>query len=242
MMIKFVDRDGNRWNYEKEDLIRYAMFPLNMAFPSGVSKKLWSKAKGCCSICKKQLIVVDDDVEIVVGQEAHIQSEAENGPRHYPVPKSGIYNNYENGVLLCYECHRKIDNNIEKWTVIRIKEIKQKHEKEVSMGNIDIIDDHRNLAVLTKHRIYNYIYEQTSENYASISGQDRLYISVDEIVNELDIPTSEVKDACDGDGRLRRMEDSYPPRYGIVYIVDGYRYFEQQIQSGNIKEGVFDPD
>ena len=67
---------------------------------------LWGRAGGRCSICKTQLVTRGTDAADrppVIGQEAHIISEALNGPRHEYLPN---YDVYENLILLCGNNHK----------------------------------------------------------------------------------------------------------------------------------------
>lgn len=94
-----------------------------------IRKELWGKAAGRCSICKKK-IILDDDVRSNISNECHIISPKENGPRH--IEGINNYNSYDNLILLCRNHHAEVDNNVNKYTVDKLKEIKKQHEKYVN--------------------------------------------------------------------------------------------------------------
>lgn len=90
-------------------------------------KELWSKAAGRCSICNKWLF---EPAHTCIGEECHIISEAENGPRH----QKGIddYSCYDNLILLCRNHHKEIDDNPSIFTIEKLKHIKKEHEKKIN--------------------------------------------------------------------------------------------------------------
>lgn len=45
--------------------------------------------------------------QLIIGEGAHIISEAVNGPRHQWLAD---YDTFENGIALCANCHREVDN------------------------------------------------------------------------------------------------------------------------------------
>ena len=90
-------------------------------------KELWGKAAGRCSICNERLF---DASHVCIGEECHIISQAPTGPRH----QDGIvdYNGYDNLILLCCNHHTKIDTNPNFYTIEKLKEIKDVHEKKIN--------------------------------------------------------------------------------------------------------------
>lgn len=92
-------------------------------------KELWGKAACRCSICNKKLIL-DDLSHACIGEQCHIISKKPNGPRH----KEGIsnYDEYDNLILLCRNHHKEIDDNPIKYSIEKLKQIKDNHEKRVN--------------------------------------------------------------------------------------------------------------
>lgn len=107
-------------------------------------KKLWGHSANRCAFenCRKELSVdtFDTDDYYTIGDEAHIISEKENGPRtylKYNFPKEQI-DKYDNLILLCKEHHKSIDSDEKYYTLEIVKEIKRKHEVWVRNNlNID---------------------------------------------------------------------------------------------------------
>ena len=73
-------------------------------------KALWGLSGGVCARCRNSLIedATELEREALVGEEAHIVSKAQSGPRHGPEPAGG-YDGLDNLVLLCRVCHAVVD-------------------------------------------------------------------------------------------------------------------------------------
>jgi hypothetical protein len=107
-----------------------------MAITDKTRKILWVKAGGRCSICQVQLVTegTDTDDPSVFGEEAHIVGQSPNGPRAGNI--SGV-DSYSNLILLCRKDHKRVDDQVGKYTVEHLKEIKRQHEDWVaSQGEI----------------------------------------------------------------------------------------------------------
>jgi hypothetical protein len=102
-----------------------------VAISDRTRKILWARAGGRCSICRELVVTegTDTDDPSVFGQEAHIISEAPNGPRHADVFD---YYAYDNLILLCSKDHKKVDDQVGYYTTARLKKIKQEHENWVA--------------------------------------------------------------------------------------------------------------
>jgi hypothetical protein len=93
-------------------------------------KILWAKAANHCAMCKHTL-VEDEGIltgHFVIGEECHIIAQNVDGPRFDPTVSTSLLHSYDNLILLCPTCHTKIDKNVKKYTVARVKELKQNHE------------------------------------------------------------------------------------------------------------------
>ena len=104
----------------------------NMRMSQSISQKdqkiLYGKASGKCSFCKKDLVSGPSNSD-QIGQMAHIIAKAEKGPRYdssYPKDK---LNTYENLILLCPNCHAKIDHSSEEYPAELLRRKKEEHEK-----------------------------------------------------------------------------------------------------------------
>lgn len=101
-----------------------------MPISDKVRKKLWAKSGNRCAICKAELFSKEAaDETLNIGEECHIISSAENGPRH----KDGLlnYDSYENLLLLCRNHHKEIDTLIDSYTEDLLMYMKSNHENWV---------------------------------------------------------------------------------------------------------------
>lgn len=102
-----------------------------MATGSKDVKKLWGLAAGQCSSpsCNKRCIEFLDGNPTVTGEMAHVIAKQPGGPRS--IGKSGG-DNYDNLILLCPSCHKKIDRYPESFPPKVLLDWKTNHEKKVA--------------------------------------------------------------------------------------------------------------
>lgn len=96
-------------------------------------KHLWAKSGNRCAICRQELFLSNINKEdFNVGEECHIVSSQINGPRH--IINYQDYDSYNNLILLCRNHHKEIDDksNISIYSIEKLHQIKDKHEKWVS--------------------------------------------------------------------------------------------------------------
>lgn len=95
-------------------------------------KVLWGRSAGRCAMpeCRVELLVDDSehDPVVVIGDVAHLIAASDEGPRGNKSKSIGKRDEYENLILLCKNCHAKIDGHNKKYTVDVIKKIKADHE------------------------------------------------------------------------------------------------------------------
>jgi len=96
-------------------------------------KILWGKSGNRCAICRYALVVdpTAQDSESVVGDECHIISGAQFGPRHDPSYPSTNIDDLSNFMLLCRVHHKMIDDQAETYTANVLRGIKVNHENWV---------------------------------------------------------------------------------------------------------------
>jgi len=68
------------------------------------------------------------DPVVVIGEIAHVAGAADAGPRAAPEVATAQRNDYENLILLCQNCHARIDSQTGFYSVAKLKDIKQAHE------------------------------------------------------------------------------------------------------------------
>ncbi len=104
--------------------------------PPPVQNMLWGRAAGRCEFtgCNKPLWkshVTQEQVNIA--QQAHIYAFSEAGPRgHADIPLE-MLNSLRNLMLVCYDCHRKIDAKAghQRYPASRLREMKCEHEQRI---------------------------------------------------------------------------------------------------------------
>jgi hypothetical protein len=101
-----------------------------MAITDRTRKSLWAKSGNRCSICKTEFFQNKvDSEEFNIGEECHIISSKDNGPRHRP--NITDYDLFDNLILLCRNHHREIDELSDTYTEELLRYIKLNHEKWV---------------------------------------------------------------------------------------------------------------
>lgn len=102
--------------------------------PTDVKRDLWFVAHGRCEFtgCNKLLfqhgITMD---ECNISNYAHIIGDSEKGPRGDEKLSKELAKDVNNLILLCPECHKLIDCNVEKYPVDLIRKMKKDHEERI---------------------------------------------------------------------------------------------------------------
>jgi len=95
-------------------------------------KMLWGKSAGRCAICRENLSSqTKDGKNFQVGEIAHIEGENPGSARFNPNSTDSERSNYENLILLCSTHHSIIDKNEHDYSVEKLLQIKNEHEKWV---------------------------------------------------------------------------------------------------------------
>ena len=101
-----------------------------MSISDKTRKVLWGRSGNRCVICKRELVIDStfQDDESVVGEECHIVSPKENGPRYDPSYPGEKIDTYENIMLLCRVDHKMADDQVEAFTTDILRQMKANHE------------------------------------------------------------------------------------------------------------------
>ena len=95
-------------------------------------KLLWGRAAGRCAMadCRVELFVTEDDYDpvCVIGEMGHIAASSNAGPRAKVDLDVRARDKYKNLILLCRNCHRKVDTLKRSYSDERLLEIKASHE------------------------------------------------------------------------------------------------------------------
>lgn len=106
-----------------------------MALSNKTLKMLWGRAAGRCSHPDCRMDVFFDESEAdtptMVGENCHIISESDGGPRSDPTVPLDQKNAYSNLILMCRNHHKIIDdptNGEREYSIERLHQIKRDHE------------------------------------------------------------------------------------------------------------------
>lgn len=107
-------------------------------------KMLFGFAGARCSMCrtKLKLDATEKDRAAQIGEIAHIVGSSDDGPRGDGNFTEEKLDNYENLILLCPTCHKKIDKQPNSYSSSDLHEIKINHEKwvdeQLEVSNLEI--------------------------------------------------------------------------------------------------------
>jgi len=110
-------------------------------------KILWGRSGNCCAICRRELVIERslNDPQAIVGDECHIVSKKESGPRSYKSnPTELDLDGYDNLLLLCKTHHKLVDDQPGKYDITELRSIKSNHEQWVRqslVGKEDITNN-----------------------------------------------------------------------------------------------------
>ncbi len=106
--------------------------PAKRSYTDRTLKLLWGRAAGRCAMpeCRIELYAeaTDYDPIVVIGEIAHVEAASAQGPRAAPQMGAVDKNAYDNLMLLCQNCHGRVDGQPHFHSVARLRDIKQAHE------------------------------------------------------------------------------------------------------------------
>lgn len=124
------------------------------SFPSKVVVVLAKRAAARCSLCKLATSGPGQDpgASVTIGVAAHIKGASPGGPRYdgamTPTQRKGV----KNGIWLCQNHAKEIDDDASRYTVPYLEQLKEAHEAdiaaEIRSGTRANVDDDRILAAL----------------------------------------------------------------------------------------------
>lgn len=95
---------------------------------------VWAKAGGHCSLpdCRQPLVASEADGDAaLLGELAHIVGQSQDGPRGGKEPPGGDVDGEANLLLLCPTHHTHVDQDVARFTVERLLQLKLDHERWV---------------------------------------------------------------------------------------------------------------
>jgi len=112
---------------------------LNRNINPSVEKELWAKSAGRCQFNGCNRILYKSPItqeKVNISEKAHIYSFSEDGPRGWSdelASEQTLINDISNLMLLCHDCHKKIDKDIDGtiYSAELLKQWKYEHEYRV---------------------------------------------------------------------------------------------------------------
>lgn len=143
-----------------------------MSISDKTRKVLWARSGNLCAICKRALVVnkTDTDKDSVVGQECHIISGKQEGPRYDPSIPAELFDDVSNLILLCAADHKMVDDQNEKYSSAVLGKLKAEYERWVA----DRLRDEQYIPSLRVRRFKNQIPEHLTR---VVSGHDFFNVS-----------------------------------------------------------------
>jgi len=109
-----------------------------MAITDKTRKLLWGRSGRSCAICKCDVFIdaTPESEESIVGDECHIVSGQEGGPRYDPDFPAELVDDITNLLVLCRVHHKMADDQFLTYTAEVLRGIKAGHEQSVRRANV----------------------------------------------------------------------------------------------------------
>ncbi|MCL4384924.1 MAG: HNH endonuclease [Actinobacteria bacterium] len=165
-----------------------------MGITDKTRKLIWGKSGNRCAMCRHVLCIdaTTEDDESIIGDECHIISNKENGPRfdiYYPDDK---IDTYENLILLCRIHHKQVDDQYSTYTTEILKKIKENHEEWVTkqLDKKSEISPEIRIKRIPQN-IPKYLKRITlgKEIFSIVDGAETFQFDNDELLNEKEVKT-----------------------------------------------------
>lgn len=114
---------------------------------ASIQKRLYSESAGMCNLCRNRINELNE--------VAHIIAYSPNGPRGNIEFDAEFINSYENLILLCPTCHKKVDDNPDKFPVNFLINKKQEHINYV-INQFNHQSTHRNSDIVCIRAFIKY--------------------------------------------------------------------------------------
>lgn len=102
---------------------------MTAKIPVSEERILRIKSRGCCAMCRRDLVGGRPGAESNLSEIAHIRGVAGGSARHDPSMNPDDVNKHSNLILLCPVCHKIVDDDPAAYTTDRLEKIKLDHEK-----------------------------------------------------------------------------------------------------------------
>lgn len=115
-------------------------------FRPSVKEILYKRCGGKCSICRASTFGPHTSHEgkfQCIGEAAHITAASEGGPRYDKDISQAERTSVKNGIWVCRNCHKRIDNDTVEYTKEKLRSLKEKAEEHalalLSMPDITVV-------------------------------------------------------------------------------------------------------
>lgn len=100
-----------------------------MGISTKTRKSLWAKSGNRCAICRLELVQYEEGEEnVIIGQECHIVSSKQDGPRGDQKLHCSDFDDFENLLLLCANDHKRIYTLTEVYAADKLVQLKKSYE------------------------------------------------------------------------------------------------------------------
>ncbi|MFA6269528.1 MAG: hypothetical protein WCW13_04700 [archaeon] len=119
------------------------------------TKILFAESDNHCSICKTELIIHADSYAGNKAELAHIKGERESAARFDATMTNDERRSHENIILVCANCHKDIDQLVDKYSVEVLLKIKKEHIDWVRVSTSKSLNkiSFKELQEITKHLV-----------------------------------------------------------------------------------------
>lgn len=91
-------------------------------------KKLFGRSNNNCAFPKCTIKMIDEESDTIIGEICHIEAKNAKGPRYNPSQTDEERDSFDNLILMCSIHHKVIDDDIDSYSVERLRQIKTNYE------------------------------------------------------------------------------------------------------------------
>ncbi len=168
--------------------------------PNKTQRILFAQSAGICSMpdCNNPIIITEiNNEKSSIAELAHIEAYNPDGARFNPNLSEDERNYEKNIIVVCKNCHKKIDDFPEIYTVEKLKQIKQEHITKIELLKENLINfDFKDLTFASNSILEN-----------SIKNKDNNIISLEHE------STYELRSI---DHKLRKNNLTYPSKHLVL--------------------------
>ena len=159
--------------------------------PDSVTNRLFALSGNQCAFpgCSNQVTLHEDDERpVTVGQRAHVIAVGRQGPRSEAAGPMDHLDSVENLILLCHECHTRIDQNPRIYSVAVLTKYKLDHEAKVAHRTpeppVEVHEESVDVSILPVSALPDRIYiaparfrttEEIGERLARPRGREEVF-------------------------------------------------------------------